>query len=55
MDNWLDQAIYNSYQVLTGWFTMEELVDYLDNRREEADLPEDDLSIMPEFFIPTNE
>ena len=55
MDNWIDQAIYNSYQVLTGWFTMEELVDYLEARREEADLPSDDLSTTPVFFIPPNE
>tara|TARA_B100000902_G_scaffold279225_1_gene265100 strand:- start:314 stop:574 length:261 start_codon:yes stop_codon:yes gene_type:complete len=55
MDNWIDQAIYNSYQVLTGWFTMEELVEYLEARREEADLPSDDLSTMPVFFIPPTE
>jgi len=55
MDNWIDQAIYNSYQVLTGWYTMEELVDYLEMRREEGELPPDDLSTMPVFFIPPNE
>lgn len=53
MDNWIDQAIYNSYQVLTGWFTMEELVDYLEMRREEDEEPS--LSTMPVFFIPPGE
>ena len=52
MDNWLDQAVWNSYQVLTGMFTFDELVDYLEMRREEAELPPDDLSTMPVFFIP---
>lgn len=53
--DWMDQAIWNSYQVLAGWYSMEELVDYLEVRREEADLPSDDLSTMPVFFIPPDE
>jgi|TARA_B100001094_G_C17568128_1_gene501545 hypothetical protein len=57
-DNWMDQAIWNSYQVLTGWMTMDELVEHLEIRREEATSmgsdPED-ISVMPIFLIPPGE
>jgi|TARA_R110001592_G_scaffold18404_3_gene76419 hypothetical protein len=54
MDNWIDQAIWNSYQVLTGYTTMEELVEYLDIRKEEIEDP-NDISVTPVFFIPPGE
>ena len=54
MDNWIDQAIWNSYQVLTGYTTMEELVEYSDIRKEEIEDP-NDISVTPIFFIPPGE
>ena len=54
MDDWIDQAIWNSYQVLTGYTTMEELVEYLDIRKEEIEDP-NDISVTPVFFIPPGE
>ena len=54
MDNWIDQAIWNSYHVLTGYTTMEELVEYLDIRKEEIEDP-NDISVTPVFFIPPGE
>ena len=54
MDNWIDQAIWNSHQVLTGYTTMEELVEYLDIRKEDLEDP-NDKSVTPVFFIPPGE
>jgi|TARA_Y100000389_G_scaffold190848_1_gene216169 hypothetical protein len=51
MDNWLDQAVWNSYQVLTGMYDFDGLIDHLELRKEEVEDPED-VSVMPVFFIP---
>tara|TARA_R110000796_G_scaffold45174_1_gene109502 strand:- start:1221 stop:1478 length:258 start_codon:yes stop_codon:yes gene_type:complete len=54
MDNWIDQAIYNSYQVLTGYMSVEEIIEHCEIRREDInDLA--DLSVTPVFFIPPDE
>ena len=31
IDEYLDQAIYNSYQVLTGWMTMDEVIEHCEH------------------------
>jgi|TARA_R110001592_G_scaffold121043_2_gene326049 hypothetical protein len=54
MDDWLDQAVYNSYQILTGVWTFDGLIDHLEIRKEEVEDP-DDVSVMPVFFIPPDE
>ncbi len=51
MDDWLDQVVYNSYQILTGVWTFDGLIDHLEIRKEEVEDP-DDVSVMPVFFIP---
>ena len=51
MDNWLDQAVWNSYQVITGIYDFDSLIDHLELRKEEVEDPED-VSVMPVFFIP---
>ena len=35
IDAYLDQAIYNSYQVLTGWMTMDEIIEHLEIRSKD--------------------
>ena len=54
MDNFIDQAIYNSYQILTGWMTMDQVIEHLEIRRAERYDP-DDISLIPVFFIPPGE
>jgi hypothetical protein len=51
MDNFIDQAIYNSYQILTGWMTMDQVIEHLEIRSKEIEDP-DDISLIPVFFIP---
>mgnify|MGYP003119792078 FL=1 len=54
IDEYLDQAIYNSYQVLTGWMTMDEVIEHCEIRLKEVEDP-DDISVTPVFFIPPGE
>ena len=54
MDNWIDQAIYNSYKVLTGWATMEQIIEHCEIRAEDLEDP-NDISVTPVFFIPPDE
>jgi hypothetical protein len=54
IDAYLDQAIYNSYQVLTGWMTMDEVIEHLEIRSKDINDSED-ISIIPVFFIPPGE
>tara|TARA_R100000935_G_C2780006_1_gene141297 strand:+ start:236 stop:496 length:261 start_codon:yes stop_codon:yes gene_type:complete len=53
-DEWIDQAIYNSYQILTGWMTMDEVIEHCEIRLKEVTDPED-ISVTPVFFIPPGE
>mgnify|MGYP003123694200 CR=1 FL=1 len=53
-DDLMDQAIYNSYQVLTGWMTEEQIIEHCEIRLEDIDDPED-ISAMPIFLIPPGE
>ena len=41
IDAYLDQAIYNSYQVLTGWMTMDEVIEHLEIRSKDINDSED--------------
>ena len=54
MDNFIDQAIWNTYQVITGIYDFDTLIDHLELRKEEVEDP-DDISVMPVFFIPPDE
>ena len=54
MDEYLDQAIYNSYQILTGWMTMDQIIEHLEIRGKDIKDP-DDVSLIPVFFIPPGE
>ena len=54
MDNWLDQAVWNTYQVITGMYDFDTLIDHLELRKLEVEDPED-VSVMPVFFIPPEE
>jgi len=54
MDNWLDQAVWNTYQVITGMYDFDTLIDHLELRKLEVEDPED-ISVMPVFFIPPEE
>ncbi len=54
IDDYLDQAIYNSYQILTGWMTMDQVIEHCEIRLEEINDP-DDISVIPVFFIPPGE
>ena len=54
MDNFIDQAIYNSYQILTGWMTMDQVIEHLEIRSKKVEDPED-VSVIPVFFIPPGE
>jgi len=54
MDNWLDQAVWNSYQIITGIWSFDDLVEHLEVRKQEVEDPTD-VSVMPVFFIPPGE
>jgi len=54
MDEYLDQAIYNSYQILTGWMTMDQIIEHLEIRGKDIEDP-NDVSVIPVFFIPPGE
>jgi hypothetical protein len=54
MDNFLDQAMYNSYQIITGWMTMDQVIEHCEIRSEDIKDPED-ISVIPVFFIPPGE
>ena len=54
MDEYLDQAIYNSYQILTGWMTMDQIIEHLEIRGKDVEDP-NDVSVIPVFFIPPGE
>jgi|TARA_R100000544_G_C2208661_1_gene50710 hypothetical protein len=54
MDNWIDQAIYNSYQIITGESTIEEIIEHCEIRAEDIEDPLD-VSVTPVFFIPPEE
>jgi|TARA_R110001592_G_scaffold174387_1_gene413220 hypothetical protein len=54
MDNWIDQAVWNTYQVITGMYDFDTLVEHLELRKLEVEDPED-ISVMPVFFIPPGE
>ena len=54
MENWIDQAVWNTYQVITGMYDFDTLVEHLELRKLEVEDPED-ISVMPVFFIPPGE
>ena len=53
MDNLIDQAIYNSYMIIAGELTFEEIIEYC-NVISDVDSPMDRFSV-PAFFIPPGE
>ena len=57
MDNWIYQAIDNSYKVLTGQMTVEQIIEHCEIRREEIeDLTNPSEPVYPAiFFIPPDE
>ncbi len=54
MDDWLDQAIYNSFDVISGKYTVEEIIEHCEIRAEDIEDPLD-VSVTPVFFIPPEE
>jgi hypothetical protein len=57
VDNFIDQAIYNSYKVLTNYQTVEEIIEECEIRSEEIeDISDPGIPAYPAvFFIPPGE
>jgi hypothetical protein len=53
MDKFIDQAIYNSYMIIAGELTFEEIIEHCNVITDEDD-PMDCL-LLPTFFIPPGE
>ena len=54
MDNFIDQAIYNSYDVIIGKYTVDQIIELCEIRAEDIEDPLD-ISVTPVFFIPPGE
>ncbi len=54
MDNFIDQAIYNSYMIIAGELTFEQIVEDCEIISEDSKDPMDSMTF-PVFFIPPGE